>query len=212
MKREVPLLITFLCGIFFIINSFIVHPGWKTLADKLNIWALIIISFAYVLGVTNVGRIHYRKTADRKKGWGYSVLTLIGMGIMILFGIFIPETWRGGYEEGSLFLWIFDNAYVPMQATMFSLLAFYIASAAFRAFRIKTVLASLLAVTAVIVMLGRVSIGEYFWNDLPDFVEWIMACLQNAGKRAIMIGAALGAISTGLKIILGIERSYISGE
>ena len=45
-------------------------------------------------------------------------------------------------------------------------------------------------------------------GELASFRSWIMECLQNAGKRAILIGVALGTISTGIKIILGIERPY----
>jgi hypothetical protein len=105
-----------------------------------------------------------------------------------------------------------------MQSTMFSLLAFFIASAAFRAFRIRTVEAGLLAAAALIVMLGRVPIGNVATQWLPEPVrllamqEWIMEIPQNAAKRAILIGAALGVMATGLRVILGIERSYLSGS
>jgi hypothetical protein len=95
---------------------------------------------------------------------------------------------------------------------MFALLAFYIASAAFRAFRIRSFEAMLLAVAAVLVMLGRVPIGEAIWNGLPKIADWIMNVPNNAAKRAILIGAALGAIATGLKVILGLERNYLGGE
>lgn len=212
MRSEVPMFITLFFGLFFIISAFIVHPAYKSAAQELNNWTLIIISFAYVLGVINVARIHAKKLEERRPGWAYSVMTLFGMLIMIVFGIFVPARLYGGYETGSLFSWLFDNGQVPMQATMFSLLAFFIASAAFRAFRVRSVTASLLAVTAVIVMAGRVSVGELMWSDFPRFVEWIMGDLQTAGQRAVKIGAALGAVATGLKIILGLERSYFSGE
>jgi len=101
---------------------------------------------------------------------------------------------------------------------MFALLAFFIASAAFRAFRIRTAEAGLLAVAALIVMLGRVPLSNALTEWLPEGArlqavqEWIMNVPQNAAKRAILMGAALGVMATGLRVILGIERSYLSGE
>jgi len=95
-----------------------------------------------------------------------------------------------------------------MSATMFSLLAFFIASAAFRAFRVRTVEALLLAVAAFILMLGRVPIGNAIHPILPQAAEWLMNIPQNAAKRGILMGAALGVIATGFRIILGIERTY----
>ena len=114
--------------------------------------------------------------------------------------------------------WIYDQLYSPMSATMFALLAFFIASAAFRAFRIRTTEAALLAVAALLVMLGRVPIGNQLSGWLPEplqlasIQDWIMNWPQTAAKRAILIGAALGVMATGLRVILGIERSYLGGE
>jgi hypothetical protein len=101
---------------------------------------------------------------------------------------------------------------------MFALLAFFIASAAFRAFRVRTVEAGWLAAAALIVMIGRVPIGDMLTGFLPPALQlsslqdWIMEVPQNAAKRAILMGAALGIMATGLRVILGIERSYLSGE
>jgi len=132
-------------------------------------------------------------------------------------------------QESKPFMWMYDNLFVPMQATMFSILAFYIASAAYRAFRARTKEATVLLITAILVMLGRVPLGTLlirYWSDghwvpvmglsgdqefLSWFTEWILNVPSMAAQRGIMIGIGLGMISTALRIIFGIERTYMGG-
>nr|MBC8366260.1 hypothetical protein [bacterium] len=113
---------------------------------------------------------------------------------------------------GTLLQNLFNYIMIPCQATIFSMLAFYIASAAYRAFRIRTLLASVLLVTAFIVMMRIIPLPEPLssWNS--SLVQWILAVPNMAAKRAIIIGVGLGAISYSMKIILGIERGYMGGE
>ena len=60
----------------------------------------------------------------------------------------------GEYREtGTAFWWLYEYAFKPLTATMFAMLAFYVASAAFRAFRAKNVEAALLLGTAFIILL-----------------------------------------------------------
>ena len=133
--------------------------------------------------------------------------------------------WATPYNrEGGAFWWIYEYLFKPLTATMFAMLAFYISSAAFRAFRAKNLEASLLLGTALVVLLGRISLG-YLLTDGIDpngplgFLrlevlteQWIMALFVTAGNRAIMIGIALGVVATSLKILLGIDRSYLGGD
>jgi len=98
---------------------------------------------------------------------------------------------------------------VPCSATMFSLLAFFIASAAYRAFRARTIDATLLLIAGALVMIGRVPVGNMLWDKFPVIAEWLMSVPQMAAKRGILIGVSLGMIATSLRIILGIERTYL---
>ena len=199
-----------------LVQFFVPHPAFASIYKGAMRWTFVISFFALVIGVGTLVRLHYRRIARRSPGWPHSTVVFLGMLITATAGIV-------GGTKGKWFVWIFENVLTPLDAAVFSLLAFFIASAAYRAFRARTVDATLLLAAAIIVMFGRVPIGDFLWQHiapplaektpfLPErLAEWIMAGPNMAARRGIMIGAALGAISTSLKIILGIERSYFGG-
>lgn len=218
MKLRLPLIVCFLCGIFMIFQFFI--PPFTSVYDKLLNWVMIISIPALVLGVSSLIKLHYTRIVRKTPNMPYSIVVFVAMIVMASIGLI------GGTGVGTWFGWLFINVQIPMQATMFSLLAFYVASAAYRAFRARTLEATLMLVTAVIVMLARVPIGDFLWQhimpdsvvqwraNLPeDVAGWILNVPSMAARRGIILGISLGAIATSVKIILGIERSYMgAGE
>ena len=214
MKRELPLLMTAVIGIFMILSFFVPHHLVGVPADYLQQCAVIVVAFGYVLGGANALRVNLEGIARRQPDWPYKLVLVISLIATVVVGLADGRRWQ---ESGTASMFLYDRLYSPMQGTMFSLLAFFIASAAFRAFRIRTVEAGLLAAAALIVMLGRVPVGDALTSWLPEsirmsaFQEWIMNIPQNAAKRAILMGAAMGVMATGLRVILGIERSYLGG-
>ena len=110
---------------------------------------------------------------------------------------------------------------------MFSIIAFYIVSAAYRAFRVRSVEATMLLVTAVIVMLGQISIGQLLTAWIPDNAmgglghdlhievirNWILTKANAPATRAIAFGLGIGSLAVALRIWLGLERgSYFEGQ
>jgi hypothetical protein len=215
MKRELPLFITAVVGIFMILSFFVPHQIVSVPADFLQQSAVIMVAFGYVLGGANVLRVNFDAIYRRKPGWIYKVVLVVALLTMVVTG---AVEGPGFLNPGTRSKWIYDNVFSNMQATMFSLLAFFIASAAFRAFRIRTAEAGVLAIAALIVMLGRVPLSNALTGWLPEWArlqtmqEWIMEIPQNAAKRAILMGAALGVMATGVRVILGLERAYLSSE
>jgi hypothetical protein len=219
MKRSVPLAIVMVGGILFIIQYFIPHQSSQVLFDYYMEWAPVIAAFALVLGVGSISRLHTHKIQRRAKNWQYSYATLIPLFLMPLFALVIPQSFGGGIlttmggerTTQGVFDFTYMNIQVPIQATMFSLLAFYIASAAFRAFRAKSALATVLLLTAVVVMLGQVPVGDLFGKWFPKIGLWILRYPNTAAKRAIGLGVGFGILATQLKIIFGVERNWLGG-
>ena len=233
MKRTVPLLITFFGGIILIIAYFI--PPIEDWGEKALVWFDIIAAIAFILGGGNLLKVHLKKVSDRAAGWAYSAVTVVAFLGTLIIGlgkVGVPPNpsypghgWSGEYNAiGTPFHWIYEFLFLPLTATMFSMLAFYIASAAFRAFRAKNLEAILLLGTAFVILLGRTFAGvlmtsfidpEGMFADLrlENLTVLIMKYINGPGQRAIMIGVALGVASTSLKVILGIDRSYLgSGD
>ncbi|MBN2017204.1 MAG: hypothetical protein JW794_03600 [Candidatus Cloacimonetes bacterium] len=206
MKRQIPLMIVLILGLLFVAHVFIPSKLSSDYLDWFMKWTKVIGPFAIVLGVFSLVLVHYNKIKRKAPNWGYSIVTLAALVITTVVGF----VW--GIQEGTPYMWIFENFNVPLGATMFSLLAFYIASAAYKAFRARSVEATVLLVAAIIVMLGRVSIGQAITHWIPDITEWILNVPNLAAKRGIALGVGLGMTATSLKIMLGIERSYLGGR
>ena len=205
MKRQIPFLITLLSGLFCLAGFFVPHPAVRRFYDDIQQWVIVIVGATYVLGVANLLRINLGQVAARARDWPFKLVLLVGMIAMMAIGFVEGSHYL---DSGSKFNWMYNTFYSPMTATMFSLLAFFIASAAFRAFRIRSPEALLLAIAAFTLMIGRVPIGNAIHPVIPAAADWLMEIPQNAAKRGILIGAAIGVIATGIRLILGMERTY----
>jgi uncharacterized membrane protein len=218
MKRRFPLLLVFFFGILGIIPYFVPHGGYQDFDNGLrNDFIRILSAFAIILGLVSLLRVHQDKIKRKRENWQYSYVLIIGFVVSGAIGVF-------GGIEGELFLptriagFQFDiqtlylNIIVPLGATMFALLAFFMASASYRAFRARSLESSLLLSAAFIIMIGVLPLADSISSHLPSFAQWIMDIPNVAAKRGITFGIALGGIATSLKIILGIERSWLGGK
>jgi hypothetical protein len=213
MRREVPLVLTAIVGITMIIAHFV--PPLNILKDLFEDWFFIIAAFAIYLGILNLILVNGNKIYRKQKGWPFGLVVILGFLIMTIVGLGLSGG-RTFQDPGTRFYYLYMNVYYPLSATMFALLAFFVASASYRAFRARNVEATMLLGAAFILMLGRVPIGYWIsaWlgHTLANAADWIMDFPQTAGQRAIMIGIALGVVSSALRVILGLERAYSGGE
>ena len=165
IKRQLAIVVMITMGFLALSGYFI---NWDILRnftdrDAPNFY-MIIAGFAAFLGCLNLMQLHLQKIFYKKENWQYSIFTLLGFLIMIIFGFIYngSNSEMGPHlkDEASAFYWMYNYFYLPLASTMFALLAFFVASASYRAFRIRNFEATLLLVSGVLLMLGRVPVGS----------------------------------------------------
>lgn len=220
VKRKLPVLLAFMVGVG-LWAQFYVPTRWSqdALETFTTSWAVILTSAALILGILSALHHHWTKIRLRKPGFAYSIIMICCFSVMVIVGQFSIK-WPGfsetGIKSGSFFDWIFLNIFVPLEATMFSLLAFFIASAAFRAFRARSFEATALLIAGCVVMLGRVYLGEVIGipgtdYNLTNLSGWILNNPNAAAQRGILLGVLLSMFAISMRIIFGIERTYMGG-
>jgi len=206
VKSSTPLIvITFIVSIIIIVDFFVPGLNLSSMTSEMQNWGVIIAAFALGLAAVNLIRIHGRRIMLRRGEWWNSALLLFFLLFMIVVGIFAGTT-NTAYAFG------FDNILTPLGSTMYAMLAFWIASAAYRSFIARSTEAATLLISGAIVMLGNAPVGKVIWSQFPVLGKWLTSVPNTAAMRGIMIGAAIGAISLGIRIMLGIERGYLGGE
>lgn len=199
MGRRIRIVVLVL-GILAVVQFFVPHASGRWVHRNLLDWLVILESGALVAGVVALARhqvLQFRASGGRARI--YPLLTLVGLGAMILSGILGPINERSLFD--SLYAWLLQ----PIQATMLSLLVFYMASAAFRSFRLSSAPATILLAAALIVLLGRVPLGEKLVPNISLFSTWIIRVPNVGATRGLWIGIGLAGSATALRVILGIQ-------
>ncbi len=209
---------TFFAGLFYAAEFFLpASPKPKdenfltfavpTVANFQN----VLTAFTLGLGIYSLVRVHGSNVLKQKPNWENSVVLLGGMIVMAVAGL--------GWGEKSLFYRsLFRDVLANFDGAMFAILAFFIISAAYRAFRIRSAEATLLMVSALVVMLGQIPIGQFITSGLPEngsylsllrldnISNWLLTTVNAPATRAISFGLGIGALAIGLRLWLSLER------
>jgi hypothetical protein len=152
------------------------------------------------LGFANVVSVHWSHIRTQKPGAVYSGVLLVSLFGTLALGLGGPLSPNGQF--------IFNYILQPLEATIFALLALFVATAAFRAFRVRNMESFFFVLFALIVLLGQVPVSIYLWPEFPVIKDWILNVPTLAGVRGILLGVALGVIATGLRVLTGADRPY----
>ncbi len=198
----VPLLVVYLSGSIVLLDYFTdgLVDGW---GQRLAYWVSLLAAFMLLLGLANIVRVHARRINSRRPQAIHSAALLFSALAVIVAGSI--DRLQGSQNKAAG--WIFQYVYQPLAVTLFSLLAFLLLGVAFRNMRVRSVEAALLALGAIVVLMGQVAFEPF--NNLAPFSQWFLDYPVQGLVRGILIGVALGAIATSVRYLLGGDKRYL---
>jgi len=208
-RIEIPIAITIICTLLQIIPFYIQVKPLESFSDTFRSWMILVATCALFLGAASLTLLHLKKIQRKSTGWQFSILVIIPMIVIMLAGLPIPEIGLG--DKNPVFEFLFMNVLTPLGATMYSIIAFFITSAAYRSFRARSNEATVVLVAGILMICYNAPLMTSIWPGFTPIGDWIFSVPNMATMRAVIIGAALGAIALAMRVLLGIERGYLRG-
>jgi len=193
-------------GVFVLLGYFVDFDFIQNIRLLFMQWAALLAAAALLVGLANLVQVHWRKLSLTDEGWIYSALLILAFLVtLILSLVFGPDS--------DIALFIFKNFQFPLEAGLMALLSVTLLLAGFRIVtRRRDAFSLLFLATAILVMLGT---GPALGGTegpvtvvLRDMRAWISQVWSAGGARGIALGVALGATTTGLRVLLGADRPY----
>ncbi len=193
-------------GIFVLLGYFVEIEFLLNIRSLFIQWAGILAAAALLVGLANLTQVHWRKLSQTEEGWIYSSLLVLAFLVTLILALFFGP-------DGDIALFIFETFQLPLEAGLMALLSVTLLVAGFRLVtRRRDAFSVMFLLTALLVMLGT---GPALGGSegsvtvvLRDLRAWIAQVWSAGGARGIALGVALGATTTGLRVLLGADRPY----
>ena len=205
LRRYIPLGMTFLIAVsllvtyFFQVPTSISQPWEGTVLG----FAVIIATAALGLGAINLLTFHVSRIRSKAVGlWHYSAVLVV----CFVFTIVVGLAYGPSSDEFNL---LYNSTVGPLSATLIGIFIIWLAYPMARAIRIHDYRGALLFLATVISLIGSSPIAPITWPVLSDVASWLNTVPNLAAQRAISITIAIGLVVMAIRVILGLERSYM---
>ncbi len=178
-------------------------PALAPVQTLLLNWATILAGVAVLVGIFNLVSVHSDKIRRHEKGNAYSALLLMALIVTFLFAMILRP-------DHIIMKIALSGIIIPVEAALMGLLTISLLYAAIRLLRRRAELMSIVfLITAALLILGSATLPFGNIPVIGTFIRpWITQVLALGGARGILIGVALGALTTGLRVLFGADRPY----
>ena len=200
--RVLTAIIAIAVGILVLLGYFL--PQAAVLQIVLLDWAIILAGTAALIGIFNLVSVHADKIRSRPKESIYSAMLIRGLFVTFVLGVVLKP------QNPIMQSIVLNGIIIPIEATLMGLLAVSLLYAAVRLLRRRADLMSIVfIVTAGLIILGSATLP---FGDVPIvgtlIRPWVSQIWALGGARGILIGVALGTLTTGLRVLFGMDRPY----
>jgi hypothetical protein len=212
VKRIFPIfnaVIAITAGVIVLFGYFINISGLDAFRSLLLKWAILLAGMAVIVGAFNLFFVHLQKIRQQRPGAVYSVVLLVFFMMTFLIVIVLGVS-NGSGELGVVLKTgqdvLLNGIMVPTEISLLAILAVTLIYASVRLLRWRLDLKTILfVVTGLLVLL---STGPWPFIGQVPFVGGFIQTFAAGGARGILIGVALGTLTTGLRILFGADRPY----
>jgi hypothetical protein len=204
-RRDVPIIIASVTTIVGLLAFFFAVQQISDVSDALSGWAVIISGFFLIFGFADLTLHHGRNIAKQGENWIYSIW-LVGL----MWGVFLLSIvlGRGSKMVSNLYTLTYSRAYTAQRG----LLGFWITSATYRSFKIRSLEGALLMIAGFFVILGNIPASGPIWIGFPYIRQWLLDILYSGGIRPMIMTTGFAMLAYGMRVILGWERTYLGAE
>jgi hypothetical protein len=193
------LLIAAACFVVIVLERAGAAPALRPVTTLLYTWTILLAAFALLLGVANVFLVHVRRVYVGQRDWVAS----IGL-VVALFAVFVAGLVDPLGSTGPLVEWLFDTIIAPGQATLFALLAFFMAAAAYRYLRIGRTGGAWMLIGALLILMAQMPANAPLLSPTVQFgIDWVVSQPLTAVMRGALLGGGVGLLMVGLRFLLG---------
>jgi len=202
---KIPIIVSAIVALVMVIDYYVpsgpLDPV-KVTATNFRNFVSIVTAFALLAGSVNLVQLHTRTYIQKR-----TLLDKLPSVLLLVTMVGVVALWLvTGSVSSPQYAWLYSTLLAPSEASLYGLVGFFMAYAAYRGFRVRSIESGAMLIAAVLVILSQTTVGGAVWAGIPIIGSWVTNIPGTGAGRAFTITTQIGIFVLGARIILGKEK------